>query len=161
MTLAVVLLVLGLLLIFLEFYFPGAIIGTGGAIMILASIIIFAQQAASSAAVFAYILFVAVMIGLLIRYTLRRIRKTAKEGTIYLESDEAGFTASHFDRTLIGREGVVTADLKPAGHIAVAGHHYQASSEGSYLVKGAPIVVIGGRGAYLIVKPLKKDATHD
>lgn len=159
MMMALLLLGLGLLLIFLEFYFPGMVIGAGGVIMIVASLIVFADHAGSAALVFAYILIVILLIVLLIYLTLRHIRHTAKRGTIYLESDQEGYTASQFDLSLVGSEGVAATDLKPSGHVMVAGRQQQAVAEAGYLVRGTRIVVMGGRGAYLIVKPVNKDLT--
>ncbi|MDP1836333.1 MAG: NfeD family protein [Chlamydiales bacterium] len=153
-----ILLVVGLLLIFVEFYLPGAVLGTIGAIMLLASIVTFAQEANSVAAVLGFILLVGLSIAYLIHFTLQRIRKTSKEGTIYLESDQEGYMASEFAKGTIGKEGVAASDLKPSGHIYVEGIEYQAMAESGYITKGTRIEVIGGRGANLIVKSVKKEA---
>ncbi len=152
-----VMLFIGLLLIFLEFCLPGAVMGIAGIIMVVASMIAFASVAESGFAVVAYIIGVGIAIALIIRFAIRRIRSTASENTMYLEKDQTGFVASSFDTSLIGKEGIVTADLKPAGHIMVAGQQYQATTESGYLVRGTPVVVLGGMGAHLNVKPIKKE----
>ncbi len=153
------LLALGLLLIFLEFYLPGAIMGIAGTALVIASIILYANQAESAGAVIAFTTGVLVLLGFLIRFALKRIRGTAKDNTMYLDTDQSGYTASSYDVNAIGKNGVVYADLKPAGHIMIAGVQYQATTESGYLPRGTPIVVIGGSGAHLIVKPINKDIT--
>lgn len=154
---AILLLLLGLLMIFLEFYLPGAIMGVGGTIVIIVSVVLFAQATDSPLAVLAYLVVVVLAIAGLIHFTLKRIRATAKEGTIYLQSDQEGYVASEFDRTLIGQHGIAASDLKPSGHIKVESRLLQAVSEVGYVTKGTAIAVMGGRGAYLLVKPVKEE----
>jgi len=43
-----ILLILGLLLIFIEFYLPGAVMGITGGLMVFASMILFAMQSEST-----------------------------------------------------------------------------------------------------------------
>jgi membrane-bound ClpP family serine protease len=88
----------------------------------------------------------------LISFTLRRIPKIKGGRGIYLKSDQEGYVASEYDASLIGKSGKVLADLKPSGFIYIDEHQYQAISQSGYLVKGTEITVIGGRGAFLIVK---------
>lgn len=152
-----ILLIVGLLLIFVEFYLPGAVLGTIGVIMLLASIVTFAQETESIAALIGFIFLVGLSIVYLVYYTLQRIRKTSKEGTMYLDSDQEGYFASGFAKETIGKEGIAASDLKPSGHIYVEGIEYQAMAESGYITKGTHIEVIGGRGANLIVT-LKKEA---
>lgn len=66
-----------------------------------------------------------------------------------------GYQAASYEKNLVGREGVVLADLKPAGHIEIDGTRYQAVSQGSYIDQGERVEVIEGRGAALVVKKKK------
>ena len=54
----------------------------------------------------------------------------------------------------MGKEGMAVTELKTAGHVLIEKKHYQAISEGRFIAKDASIVVMGGRGAYLIVKEI-------
>lgn len=153
---SVILLLLGLLLIFLEFYLPGMVLGLMGALFIVASLLLFAMQASPLETLFFFFL-TGLSIAGVVLLALRRIRRTAKEGTIYLESDQAGYVASSYDEAMVGKEGVALTDLKPAGHARILGRQYQVSSQSGYLVEGTKVKVIGGIGAILIVKPLNKE----
>jgi membrane-bound ClpP family serine protease len=152
-----ILLVLGLLLILLEFFLPGAILGALGAIALFASIILFAMNAQSFVALILYILAVTVLVVLLIRFALWRIRTAPPDYSIYSNANQEGYVASSYNATLIGKKGVVLTDLKPGGHILIEGKRVQAISQGGYLVKGSEVVVIGGQEESLIVKHIKKD----
>lgn len=158
MIIALLILVAGLLLVFAEFFLPGAILGTLGALCIAASIVLFAMEAAAAWAVFLYIIGVIVMVVLLIKFALWKIR-TGKSGkSIYLNSDQEGYTASEYPESFLGKKGQALSDLKPSGFVAIEGHRWQATSTGGYIVKGADVEVVGGEGAHLIVKqsqPLK------
>lgn len=148
---------LGMLLIFLEFYIPGAVIGICGGIMVFTSIVLFAMQSKSILFTLLYIAAVVICLVLLIKLALWRIRSARPGSSIFSDSSQEGFFASHFDITAIGKEGVVDTDLKPSGHIIVEGKRLQAISQSGYITKGTKVIVIGGQEASLIVKASKKE----
>ncbi len=148
-------LLLGYLLIFLEFFLPGAVMGIAGGAFLFLSIILFAMRTES---VLLLLLFLAIALAglvFLIRFALQRIR--ARKADMYQEDDQEGFKAAVFDEALLGKGGVVVADLKPSGFIKVEGRTYQALAQAGYLNKGEEIEIIAGRGAYYIVKQRTKD----
>ncbi len=146
------LVLLGLFLVMLEFFLPGAVMGTAGAILIIVSFVVFAMNYGVGLELFGFITFTVIFLSIIIRVTLKRIQGNAAEQTIYLDADEEGFTASKFDEGTIGKEGVAATDLKPSGHIIVDHTQHQAVSQAGYITKGASIVVLRGKGAYLVVK---------
>ena len=69
---------------------------------------------------------------------------------------EEGFVISAFsEKILEGKEGVVLADLRPAGKIEIDDEQYDAQSDGEYLLHGTKVKVIKQQGAYLIVKAVR------
>ena len=151
-----ILLALGLILIFLEFYLPGAIMGTIGGLLVVTSIIVFAVQGGSPIEIILFVIGASVAVGFLIKFALWRIPRTKSQYSIYSDKDQEGYLASEFDSTAIGKTGIVSSDLKPGGYIIIEGKQQAANSQSGYLVKGTEVVVIGGEGDSLIVK-LKKD----
>ena len=143
----------GLVLILLEFYLPGMIMGISVAFLVLISIIIFAAKTHSTLAVILYMIGVLASVGLLVRFALKHIRSTAKNKTIYLESDQTGFVASAFPEGMVGKTGIALTDLKPSGHALLAGQRCQVLSESGYITAGTEIQAIRGQGAHLVVKP--------
>jgi membrane-bound ClpP family serine protease len=148
--------VLGLILIYLEFYLPGAILGIAGGLIVFASLIFFVMQNSSAVAITAYTMAVIGSVSLLIRFALWRIRHAKPEYSIYSNAAQTG-SASSFDKSAVGKEGIVLSDLKPGGFILIEGKQQQALSQSGYIVKGEKVLVVGGQEESLIVKHLNKE----
>jgi membrane-bound ClpP family serine protease len=154
---SILLLFIGLLLIFLEFYLPGGLMAVLGGGFILGSILVFASHSNSILAISLFILGVIAAIALLIQATLKKIVKTKPEYSIYLNKDQEGYQASEFDKSAIGKSGVVLTDLKPGGYIVIDGQQHQAISIEGYIPRGESVIVISGQEESLMVK-LKKES---
>lgn len=150
--LPLVLLIMGLLLIFLEFFLPGGVMGTLGALVVLSSIVFFAMQTESLLFILLYTVGSFVLVVLLFRFALWRIRHGEPGKTIYSDDDQEGFIASTFDKAAIGKIGVVDTDLRPGGHIIIENKRHSAISRSGYISKGEKVKVIDGEGESLIVK---------
>lgn len=153
MAIAIVLLlsIAGITLIFLEFFLPGAVLAVIGTLTILVSLgLVFAQCPPLWGILYMFILLASVFITC--KFALWRIRCSKKKGHFYHGSDQEGFTASSFDQNLIGRQAVVSTELKPSGHILVDGNHYQALSEAGFVTKGSNVEIVGGKGSHFIVR---------
>jgi membrane-bound ClpP family serine protease len=151
------LLLIGLLLILLEFYLPGAVMGIAGVCIIIASIVLFAMEGESALATALFVFLAIASIAAVVKFALWQIRRTGKNKTIFLDDDQEGFQASSYDEVAIGKKGVALSDLKPSGFVFVDGKQRQAVSRAEYIVKGSDIEVIGGQGACLIVKRINKE----
>ncbi|MFQ5728903.1 MAG: NfeD family protein [Waddliaceae bacterium] len=147
-----IVLAVGFLLIFCEFYLPGGILGTLGGLVVIASIVLFVMQYDSPIAIFLYIAGVIIALYYLFTFALWRIRHSKPGTSIYSEEDQEGYAASSFDKSAIGKVGVVETDLKPGGHIIVEGKKHHAISQSGYISKGVKVAVIGGQGESLTVK---------
>ena len=152
MIIAFILLMVGLFAILLEFFVPGGIVGVIGGILLLLSIISFANSSESVLLTLIYIIFLSVASFYIIKYLLFRLKHGRFKGSIYLDTDQKGFIASNWDKSLIGKKGIVLTDLKPGGHILIDGKKYSAISQSGYLVKGEKVNVCGGEGESLIVR---------
>ncbi len=147
----ILLAILGLSLIYTEFFLPGGILALVGGISLLASII-FCFMHGSQFWGILYILFLIGIVVLVCNLALWKMRGSKIKNRFYLEKDQEGFLAASFDQNLIGKKGTVFTELKPAGHILVEGIQYQALSETGFLSKGETVEVIGGQGSHLIVR---------
>lgn len=146
------LVLIGLMLIIIEFYLPGGIVAVLGSIFILSGLVTFAMNTAS---VWAFVLFfIGTVAGvvLAIRFALWRIVKAKPDYSIYSNDDQEGYIASSFDKTAIGKTGVVLSDLKPGGFISIEGHRHPAISLSGYLSKGEEVIVVSGQEQSLMVK---------
>ncbi|MGA8165567.1 MAG: NfeD family protein [Waddliaceae bacterium] len=147
----------GLFMIFLEFYLPGGIMGTIGTIVVLASIVVFALQSQSPLGILLYTIGTVVSVIVLFKFALWKIRHARPERSIYAEGDQEGYSASAYDKSTIGKIGIVHSDLKPGGHILVDGKQHGAISTSGYISKGEQVIVTGGEGESLIVKLYRKE----
>jgi membrane-bound ClpP family serine protease len=147
----------GLILIHLEFFLPGAIMGILGALSIIASLVLFffTQPTALFLLLFAASLFI--LLYLDIRLALWLVRRTGRKGTVFLESDQTGYRSFSYQEKFLGKEGKVISDLRPSGHIEIEGAYLQAVSKTGYIESGLPVQVVGKEGARLIVKQIKKE----
>jgi membrane-bound ClpP family serine protease len=150
MAIIILLGIVGLVLIFLEFFLPGAILAVIGTLCLLVSLgLCFSTYAAIWGTFYLFILLLTVY--LTCRLALWRIKRSKGSGNFYLSDTQEGYTASSFDQSLIGKEAIVSTELKPAGHILVEGKLLQAISETGFISKGVKVQIVGGKGSHLIV----------
>ncbi len=69
-----------------------------------------------------------------------------------LQTVEKGYSAPHYTASLVGQEGITQTPLRPAGKILLAGHTYNATTEGTYLAADRPVVVTAILGHTLVVQ---------
>ena len=143
---------LSLILIYLEFFLPGVILGILGGVGFCVSILLFIWE---SADLWPIVTFIAVMVVLLVLTIKLSLWKLKQKPGLFAKEEQSGYVASHFDKELIGKEGEVVTDLKPSGHIMVEGERHQAVSESRSIKKGESIIIVGGEGSRLIVKRKK------
>jgi membrane-bound serine protease (ClpP class) len=137
----------------MEFFLPGGILALCALLLALAgtSLFFWATPALWLCAVYLSVLIAAALAICLL--ALRMIRKS--KDSFCLHEDQEGFVASSFEEDLTGKKGVVTTELKPAGHVRIEGVIYQALSQGDFIVKAAVVEVVATKGSHLVVK-LKK-----
>ncbi|NGX26826.1 MAG: hypothetical protein K940chlam6_00751 [Chlamydiae bacterium] len=146
--------ILGLFLIYLEFFMPGGLIAILGGLLIVGGATYFSSLDVAIGYKVIYFALTFVSAALTCKLAVWIIRSRKKD-QFFLQNNQEGFVAGAFDKTLVGQEAEAFCDLKPSGHILIGEMRHQAISEGEYIVKGSKIVISGGQGAYLIVKEKK------
>lgn len=144
--------IIGLVLVYLEFYLPGAVMGTAGALLLIASLFFFMMEYQSSILTVVYLFVILGSVAAVIKYALWKIPRTKPDRSIYSKDAQNGYFASSFDPNLIGKKGTVITDLKPGGYISVDGVQAQALSESGYISQGSEVLILRGEGDSLIVK---------
>lgn len=145
--------ILGLIFIFFEFFLIGAVFAVLGSLFIVLSLVLFFL---SNPITFSLIYLVTTLFAVIgiCKSALWCIKSSKRRGEFYLQDDQEGYSASFFDQNLVDKEGVTITELKTAGHVLIEQKRYQAVSEGGFITKDTSVVVVGGRGAYLIVKEM-------
>lgn len=153
--LSVIFALVGLFLLYAEFYLPGGIVGGIGGLLMIAGFVLFTSDNPGPLWITTFILGEILLTFLVIKLALWRIKASKSKNTFYSNQDQEGFRASIYDKTLIGKKGISLSSLTPAGHIQIDGKHYQAVSQSRFIEKGVSIEVVRGEGARLIVKSIK------
>lgn len=148
----ILILIIGLVLIFLEFYLPGAVMGTIGTLMVISAIIFTTLETHSFIYVILFILASIAGVIITIKTALWHIQRTKKNHSIFLDTDQEGYRASSYDETLIGRTGKALVDMRPGGRILIEDEKYQALSISGFIPKGSTVIVVSGQGESLNVK---------
>lgn len=151
MVLPLIVLIISLVLIYLEFYLPGGVMGIAGGILFILSLLFFAIQSETWPPVLVFAVSAFIVLAVMIRFVLWRIRSKRGDGSIYHNDDQEGYHAVQYNREFIGKEAEVVSDLKPSGHIDIDGQRYQAVAQVGYINKGEIVEVISGEGAHYIV----------
>lgn len=150
------LVLIGMILVLIEFFLPGAILGVLGGILILAGVFIFASESLSPWEIVLFVSAIAIILGLLIRFAVWWIARSKPQYSIYSDDSQEGYYASSYDVNAIGKIGTVIADLKPGGYILIDGKQHPAISISGYIAKGKEVIVIGGQEQSLMVKSTKE-----
>ncbi|MBS4168876.1 NfeD family protein [Parachlamydia sp. AcF125] len=145
-------LLIGLLLISIEFYLPGAIMAVLGAISLCIGIVLFAVSSQSAVETLLFLMVALILVIGVCKFMLWKIPRSQPGFSIYSNQDQSGYQASTYDNALLGKRAIAFTDLKPGGIILFERRHLQAISQSGYLIKGTEVLIIGGEGESLIVK---------
>lgn len=145
--------VLGIILLFLEIFIPGGILGGVGVVLFSIAIFIIADSALQATL---YIGGMLLIFGLLILLSFRfpQTRKFWKRLSLSTrQTKETGYVApepsyEHF----LGRIGVALSQLRPAGVADVEGERLDVVTEGGFIRQGSKIKVIEVEGTRIVVR---------
>lgn len=149
MLVAIAIALLSLILIYLEFFVPGIVLGVLGGVGLCLSILLFIWE---SGDIWPIVFFVSGAVVCLILTIRLALWKMKQKPAFFASEEQSGYVASEFDKSFIGKEGKAATDLKPSGHILVEGEKVQAASESLYIKKGESVIIVGGEGARYIVR---------
>lgn len=150
---AVVLLILGIILIIVEFFVPGGILGIIGIGSILASLFMSGADLSHMAMSISIALIVAIVAAVVLfkwigleRGIFRRIILT------YSTSTEEGYVSSENKLELIGLTGVTATPLRPSGKATIDNELLDVVSEGNFVEINKRIKVIKVEGVRVVVR---------
>jgi membrane-bound serine protease (ClpP class) len=151
MAIILLLFIAGLILIFLEFFLPGAVLAILGMISLLTSCVLSFMSYPPLWGIL-YLFLILLCVFCTCKLAVWKIKRSKSQGDFYHGQDQEGYAACVFDLHLVGKQGTVSTELKPAGHILIEGQLYQALSETGFLAKGTVVKIVGGKGSHLIVR---------
>lgn len=69
-------------------------------------------------------------------------------------TSEQGYVSAEEHQELIGKQGIVMTELRPAGTVVIDGNPIDVVSEGIYIEKNAPVVVHSVQGNRIVVRKI-------
>lgn len=151
-----ILFVAGILLIFLEFFLPGAVSGTLGVAALILSLFLAGENTvqigvsiliALVVSIFVFFMMIKVFNKKLILFNKMVLFDTAKK--------EDGYVSNVNRTDLLGKEGKALTILRPAGTIIINNERIDAVSEGGYIDQNARVIVIKVEGARIVVREVE------
>lgn len=149
------LLVLGVILLFLEIFVPGGILGTIGVILLATGVFGVADSTAQG---IAYVIIMLIVLGILIALSFRipqtkRFWKRLSLTTT--QSKSGGYVAPNQNlECFLGCEGIALSQLRPAGTADFNGNRIDVVTEGGFISKETRIKVIEVEGTRVIVREI-------
>ncbi|MGE7272211.1 NfeD family protein [Brevibacillus panacihumi] len=143
---------LGILLMILEIFLPGGIVGAIGFISIVSGLVMAAYDTEQGLAS----LGIAVLITAIVAFLL--IKKYGLKGLLNRfilgdeQSNERGYVAPKDQRDLVGKKGIALTPFRPAGVAKIEGTRVDAVSAGGFIQAGMPVVVVLVEGTRVVVQ---------
>ncbi len=146
------LLVIGLLLLCVEIFIPGGIVGTLGGICLLGSIVMaFTERGATFG--FYWTAGVVLLTLLALFVSIKILPRSPAGKRLFLGSSEAGFSAGEEGlASWVGKKGKALTTLRPAGMSEIEGKRVDVVTGGEYLSRGTEVEVIRVDGNRVVVR---------
>jgi membrane-bound serine protease (ClpP class) len=154
-TAIVLLTVVGLVFIAVEFYLPGLVLGSIGAVLMLfATAICYSVTGSRDQTIVLFC--VEVALGLGAGYaSIKYFPRTALGQKMILAKMDTGASApAESVKDWIGREGVAQTVLRPAGLALIGGKRIDVEAESGLIESGSPIKIVAVHKNRLVVKQL-------
>lgn len=147
--------VAGIILIFLEFFLPGAVAGTLGVAALVLSLFLAGENTmqmgvsiliAIIISIIAFFMMIKIFGKKLVLFNKMVLFDTAKKEDGYI---------SNVNRTdLLGKEGTALTILRPAGTVIINNERVDVVSEGGFIEQDARVKVIKVEGARIVVREI-------
>ena len=152
---AIILLVLGIILIILEFFVPGGIVGFIGVGCIIGSLLMSGYDISHMTMSIA-IAFIVAIIAAVILFRSIGLEKGIFRHIILRDrtSTDLGYVSNENRHELIGQTGTVITPLRPSGTVHIEGERIDVVSEGSFIEVGKSVKVVKVEGMKIVVKEI-------
>ena len=146
------LLVIGLLMICVEIFIPGGIVGTLGGCCLLGSIVMaFTERGATFGFYWTAGVVVITLFALL--FSIKFLPRSPAGKRLFLGSSEAGFSSGAAGmESWVGKKGTAVTTLRPAGMSEIEVKRVDVVTGGEYISRGTPVEVIRVDGNRVVVR---------
>ncbi|WP_458412454.1 NfeD family protein [Schinkia sp. CFF1] len=155
---SIILVIVGIVLIILEFFVPGGIMGILGIVSIIASLLL----AANNIEHMIYSILIALVVTIIAMVIL--FRRFGYEKGIFRRvilfdstSSEKGYVSNLTRSDLIGMEGITITPLRPSGTAVFNDERLDVITEGSFINSNKKVEIIKAEGSRIIVREIKNE----
>ncbi|WP_066064109.1 NfeD family protein [Neobacillus soli] len=147
----------GIVLIFLEFFLPGAISGTLGVAALILSLFLAGENAMQiGVSILIAIFFSTVVFFIMIKMFDKKLVLFSKMVLVDSARTEDGYVSNINRLELVGMEGTALTMLRPSGTVILNNERVDVVSEGGFIEQNATVKVIKVEGVRIVVRPLEK-----
>ncbi|MGM0805489.1 MAG: NfeD family protein [Bacillota bacterium] len=154
---AIILFGVGLILLILELFLPGGIIGILGVLAVLTGLI----MAGGSLTGILIAIAIAIVVTIIGSYFFLRsfgYNGSLKKLVLFdSTSSEKGYLSHNERKDLTGRIGVTATTLRPSGSLKLDDEFIDVVTEGSYIEKGTPVKIIKASGGRVVVREIENN----
>ena len=149
----IMLFALGILLIFLEFFLPGAISGTLGLAALIASLFLAGENPLS----IGISIFISICISIALLFVMIKVlgkRMVLFNRMILFDAtkNEDGYVSNVNRTDLLGKEGIALTVLRPSGTAVINNERLDVVTEGNFIDQNTKITVIKVEGVRIVVR---------
>lgn len=151
------LLLSGLLLIGLEIFLPGGVMGVVGGIALCAAVVISFGAFGASGGILAASAIV-ILLGLCLVVWIKYFPQTPIGRALTLSKTGKTFKANDEKQNVwLGKEGVTQTELHPSGIALIEGKRVDVVADGGWIDQDAPVVVIRVTGNHVTVRRIHRE----
>ncbi|WP_461201082.1 NfeD family protein [Anoxybacillus sp. TBDG-1] len=155
---AIILFGIGLILLVIELFVPGGVIGVAGVSTLVWSLFLAAKHSPFITVSLSVAVVSALMMGLwLSRVSKKKMVLFEKIVLTDEQRNEKGYVSHEARIDLIGKRGVSLTVLRPAGTALIDEERVDVVTEGEYIERHRPIEVIDVDGVKVVVRECKKE----
>jgi membrane-bound ClpP family serine protease len=152
----IVLFVAGIILIFLEFFLPGAIAGTLGLAALISSLFLAGENTMQIGISILIALFLSIIVFIIaIRVFDKKLILFNKMVLFDSARKEDGYVSNQNRTDLLGVEGITITILRPAGTVIINEERVDVVSEGGFIDQNIKVKVLKIEGARIVVREVK------
>jgi membrane-bound ClpP family serine protease len=149
----IILFAVGILLIFLEFFLPGAISGTLGLAALIASLFLAGENSLNMGiSIFISLCFSILLLFIMIKVLGKKVVLFDRMILFETARKEDGYVSNVNRTDLLGKEGTALTVLRPSGTVIINNERIDAVSEGGFIDQNAKVRVIKVEGARIVVR---------
>lgn len=152
---SIVLFVVGIVLIILEFFVPGGIVGILGLLAITGSLFLATDNIVHMGVSILTSIGIAIATSIIMAKVLGKRMKIFRKIVLRdSTSTESGYVSNKNRTELIGLEGIAITPLRPSGTVLIEDERIDVVSEGSFIQKDKKVKIIKVEGSRIVVREI-------